>query len=402
MPIPSPFHERTQALCTSYRWKDWAGHYAVASYDTCHDREYFAFREAAGLLDVTPLFKYEVHGPDAAALLSRMTVREVGKLAVGRVSYCCWCDDQGKVIDDGTISRLDEEAYRLTAADPTYDWLVRLARGYDVTVEDSTHRLAALAVQGPTAREVLRSAGVEAIDELRFFGVARARLDGLEVWVSRTGYTGDLGYEVWVEAEQALTLWDALMAAGRPHGLEPAGLDALDMTRVEAGFVMLGVDYYSALKVVVESRKSTPYEIGLGWTVKLEREPFLGQAALAAEAARGPAWRLVGLEASWEELEALYDRYGLPPSLPARASREPLPVYAEGTYGGRGPQVGRATSHTWSPILKRSIALASVQAPFARTGTKLQLEHTVEWERHTVTATVVETPFFNPERKRKP
>jgi glycine cleavage system T protein (aminomethyltransferase) len=401
MPIASPFHERTQPLCTSYRWKDWAGYYAVCSYDTTHDREYFAFRETAGMIDVTPLYKYEVRGPDAAALLGRMTVRDVAKLKVGRVGYCCWCDDEGKVIDDGTVSCLDPEHYRLTAADPTYDWLARLGRGHDVAVEDSSRRLAALAIQGPTSREVLRAAGVEGIDGLKFFGVSPARIDGLEVWVSRTGYTGDLGYEVWVEAAGALRLWDALAAAGRPHGLEPAGLDALDLTRIEAGFIMLGVDYFSSHRVVLESRKSSPFEIGLGWTVKLDREPFVGAPALAAERQGGSPWQLVGLEASWEELEALYEGYGLPASLPPRASREPLPVYAEGAYGGRGPQVGRVTSHCWSPLLKRYLGLASVRAAHAAPGTRLQLEHTVEWERHTVTATVVATPFFNPPRKRE-
>jgi aminomethyltransferase len=396
MPVPSPFHPRTQPLCTSYRWKDWAGYYAVCAYDHNPEREYFAFREAAGLLDVTPLFKYEVHGPDAAALLSRMTVRDVAKLKVGRVAYGCWCDDHGKVVDDGTVSRLAEDRFRLTAADPTFHWLERLARGCDVSIEDSSARLAALALQGPTSREILRRASDADLDALGFFAATRARIDDLEVWITRTGYTGDLGYEVWVDNAGALRLWDALMSAGRAYGVVPAGLDALDVTRIEAGFIMLGVDYWSAPKVTLESRKSTPYELGLGWTVALDRGPFVGQAALRAEHARGPAWRLMGLVLDWEELEALYEGYGLPPRLPAQASRSPLPVY------DGGAQVGQATSHTWSPLLKKSIALASLRAPFAAPGRRLAIEHTVEFERRRVTATVVETPFFNPERKRKP
>jgi aminomethyltransferase len=394
MPIPSPFHERTAPLCTSYRWKDWAGYYAVCSYDTTHDREYFAFREAAGLIDVTPLYKYEVRGPDAAALLSRMMVRNVRKLKVGRVGYTCWCDDAGKVVDDGTVSRLEEDHFRVTAADPTLHWLQALARGYDVTVEDSSRRLAALAIQGPTSRDILAGCSDAALDRLRFFRVTRAELDGLEVWISRTGYTGDLGYEVWVESDRALALWDRLVDAGRPHGLLPAGLDALDMTRIEAGFVMLHVDYFSATKVTLESRKSTPFEIGLGWAVKLERAPFVGQAALLAEKRNGSVWQLVGLELDWPELEALYERYGLPPALPAAGCREPLPVYADGR------QVGQVTSHTWSPILKRMIALASVRVPWAEEGNRLQVEHTVEYERHTVSARVTPTPFFDPPRKK--
>lgn len=394
MPIPSPFHERTAALCTSYRWKDWAGYYAVCSYDTTHDREYFAFREAAGLIDVTPLYKYEVHGPDAAALLSRMMVRNVRKLKVGRVGYTCWCDDAGKVVDDGTVSRLEDDYFRVTAADPTYHWLEALARGYDVTIEDSSRRLAALAIQGPTSRDVLNGCCEASLDKLRFFRLKRTRIDGLDVWVTRTGYTGDLGYEVWVESGRAVELWDRLMEAGRPHGVEPAGLDALDMTRIEAGFVMLHVDYFSATKVTLESRKSTPYELGLGWTVKLDREPFVGQAALRAERERGSVWRLVGLELDWAELEALYERYDLPPALPAEACREALPVYADSR------QVGQVTSHTWSPILKRMIALASVRTPWADEGQRLEVEHTVEYERHTVSAQVRPTPFFDPPRKK--
>ena len=400
MPIPSPFHERTSKLCTSYRWKDWSGYAAVCSYDTTHDREYFAFRESAGLLDVSPLYKYEVYGPDAAALLSRMMVRDVAKLKVGRVGYTCWCDDDGKVIDDGTVTRLEPDYYRVTAADPTLHWLQAVGRGRRVTLEDSSARLAVLALQGPRAREILRAAADADIDSLKFFGAQRAELDGLDVWITRTGYTGDLGYEVWVEKDGALRLWDALIEAGRPHGITPAGLDALDVTRIEAGFILLGVDYFSAPKVVLEARKSTPFEIGLGWIVDFERPShpdFIGREALAAAKRRGSAWALVGLEVAWDALEALYESFSLPPSLPATARRDGLPVYDDA-----GRQVGKVTSHTWSPILKKYIALTSLQTAHAAPGTVLQMEHTVEFERRRVSATVVKTPFFDPERKRKP
>ena len=397
MPIPSPFHARTAPLCTSFRWKDWAGYAAVCSFDTTHEREYFAFRETAGLLDVSPLFKYEVAGRDAARLLARMMVRDVSKLEVGRMAYTAWCDDAGKVIDDGTVARLDELRFRVTAADPTYHWLQDVGRGFAVEIADVSERLAALALQGPGARRVLAAAGAGEAESLRFFGVTTARLDGVPVWVSRTGYTGDLGYEVWVESGQALAVWDALMAAGRPHGIEPAGLDALDVTRIEAGFVLLGVDYYSAPKVVLESRKSTPDELGFGWMVDLDRGPFIGRDAIAAERRRGIAWHLVGLEVSWQALEALYESYQLPPSLPATARRDGLPVYDAG-----GRQIGKATSHTWSPILKKYLVIASVHRGYEAKGTRLLLEHTVEFERRKVAATVVATPFYDPERKRKP
>jgi aminomethyltransferase len=405
MPIPSPFHARTAPLCRSYAWKDWAGYCAVCSYDTSHEREYFAFRETAGLLDVSPLFKYEVTGPDATALLARMMTRDVSKLKVGRVAYSCWCDDEGRVVDDGTVARLAEDHYRVTAADPSLHWLEDCGRGLDVRLEDSSRRLAALALQGPTSRAILKSvarfdSGPD-MDGLKFFGVTRGTIDGIPVWISRTGYTGDLGYEIWMENGQALPVWDALIDAGKPFGIEPAGLDALDVTRIEAGFILLGVDYYSSPKVVLEARKSTPHELGFGWMVDGAGSPgrgnFIGREAIAAEAARGAAWHLVGLEVSWEELEALYASFNLPPSLPATARRDGLPVYAED-----GRQIGKATSHTWSPILKKYLVIASVHRGYEAKGTRLLLEHTVEFERRKVPATVVATPFFDPERKRKP
>ncbi len=396
MPIPSPFHARTAPLCNSFRWKDWAGYIAVCSYDHCHEKEYFAFREAAGLIDVTPLFKYEVHGKDAERLLCRMTVKDISKLKVGMVTYCCWCDDAGKMIDDGTVTRLDEDYYRVTAADPTFHWLRQLSRGMEVTIEDSTARLAAVALQGPNARDILKTCTDAKLDELKFFRVTKARMDRLDIWITRTGYTGDLGYEIWVENDAALKLWDIIMDAGRAFGIEPAGLDALDMTRIEAGFIMLGVDYFSAPMVIIDSLKSSPYEAGLGWCVNLDREAFVGQRALREEKQNGSAWQLMGLEIDREFLEKLYEKHGLPPVLPAEACRDALPVY------NGNKQVGQVTSNTGSPILKKYIALATLRRPFAEPGTELQVEHTVEYERCKVKATVVKTPFFNPERKRKP
>jgi aminomethyltransferase len=395
MPIPTPFHERTARLCTSLLWKHWAGHYAVRSYDTCLDREYFAIRHAAGLLDVTPLYKYEVHGPDAAAFLSFVTVRDIRKLKQGRVTYLCWCDDDGKVVDDGTAARLDRSTFRVTAAEPAGAWLQRRARGFRVAVEDSTERIAALALQGPRSRDILRAAFGPEVDALKFFGITKTRLAGAEAWVSRTGYTGDLGYEIWVGRDDALRAWDALMEAGAPHRLLPVGLDALDVTRIEAGFLMNGVDYFSANHCLIEAKKSTPYELNLGWTVNLDRDPFVGQAALRAAKARGPAWAFVGLVTDWDEFAALFDEVGLPPQVPVGAWRTAVPVYEPG-----GRQVGQATSGAWSPLLKKNLALASVRAEHAKPGTRLRIEVTVEYRRRTVTATVAATPFFDPERKR--
>jgi aminomethyltransferase len=396
VPTQSPFHARIAPLCTSYAWRQWSGYYAVSHFGETHLPEYWAFREACALTDVTPLFKYELAGKDAARLLSRMLVRGVEGLRVGRVAYACWCDERGKVIDDGTVSRLGEERFFLTAAEPTLSWLHRLGRGFDVEIADASERTAALSLQGPTSRAVLARCSDADLDALKFFRSADARLDGIDVRISRTGYSGDLGYELWCEARDGMQLWDALCAAGRAFGLEPAGIEALDMARIEAGFIMLGVDYHSAPRVTIDARRSTPYEIGLDWCVELDRDAFVGQAALRAEAARGARWKLVGVEADWLELEKLYASYDLPPALAPAASRATLPLYAGGRF------VGQVTSSVWSPLLKRHLGLASVEAPCAGLGTELELEHTVLHERRKVGARVVERPFFDPERKRRP
>jgi glycine cleavage system T protein (aminomethyltransferase) len=394
MPLPTPFHPRTSALCESLRFKEWAGYFAVASYDGHSDAEYFAFRNAAGLLDISPLYKYEITGPDSAAFLAYVATRDVRALATGRVTYACVCDAHGKVIDDGTIARLDDQRFRVTTASPTFGWLHRNRRGFDVTIRDVSDRTAALALQGPSSRAVLADLVGTAIAELRFFRVAAATIAGVEVEISRTGFTGDLGYEIWIPAGDALSVFDAIMESGRPHGLRPAGLDALDVTRIEAGFVLQDVDYFSAPRCAIESRKSSPLEIGLDWTVDLDRDGFVGQDALRAEKARGSTWQLVGLDISWEGIEALYSTHGLPPNLSSHASRDAVPVYV----GSR--QFGQVTSSTWSPLLKKYVAIATLKPEYAALDTEVLVEHTVEFERTSVKATVVRRPFFDPERKR--
>ena len=395
MPIPSPFHSRTAALCHSLRWKDWAGFFAVCSYDTTHDSEYFAFRHSAGLIDVSALYKYDVTGPDAARFLSRVTSRDITKLKPGRVTYLCWLDDDGKVIDDGTVSNLGGGLYRVTSAEPSLSWFDRITRGFDVGIEDSSERIAVLSLQGPNARAILKSCVEADMDALKFFGIVQTRLSGLPVWVSRTGYTGDLGFEVWAAATDAERLYDALMQAGTPFAMLPAGLDAMDVTRIEAGFIMNGVDYFSAHHALIDERKNYPHELGLAWTVEMDREPFVGQSALRKAIAKGFDWQLVGLDVDWPETEALFGQYGLPPEVCSKAWRDGKPVYDQS-----GQWIGMATSGAWSPMLKRNLALAQVKSAFAKEGTKLKIEMTVQYRRHTVTATVQKTPFFNPPRKR--
>ena len=396
MPRTTPFHPRTAPLCTGYAWKEWAGYVAVSNYDRHSEREYFALRHTAGLLDVTPLYKYDVRGPDAAALLSRVWTRDIEPIGVGRVVYTAMADARGHCLDDGTVSRLGPDHYRATSSEPWLRWLLRNSRGYDVTIEDTTDRIAALALQGPLARDILRERCDFDVDRMRFFRVRKTRFAGLPVHLSRTGYTGDLGYEIWTDNQHAVALWDALIEAGVPYGLEPIGLDALDVTRIEAGFVLQGVDYFSARGCIIEDRKSTPDEAGLGWTVDLERAPFIGQDAIRAEREKGSKWALVGLELSWAELEKLYASYDLPPHLGPHACREAVPIYLEdGTT-----QVGQVTSSTWSPLLKRYLAIGQVYRQHGDVGTELRVEHTVEFHRRSVPATVVDKPFFDPERKK--
>ncbi len=396
MPAPTPFHPRTHALCTSLLYKEWAGCYAVRRYDVYVDREYYALRNQATVMDATPLYKYELRGSGAAELCSRVMVRSFAKHAIGRVSYVCWCDEHGKVIDDGTVTRLAEQHYRVTSADPAYAWLSRHARGLSVTIEDVSRSLAAVALQGPRSREILRALFGTGIDGLRFFRALQTRLpgNGAELVVTRTGYTGDLGYELWTGNEHALALWDLLFEAGRPQGLLPMGLDALDVVRVEAGFLLQGVDYTSARRAPIERQKSTPFELGFGWMVDLDRAPFVGQAALARAKETGPRRRIVGLEIDWGDFERIYERFALPPHLATETCREGVPLYR----GAR--QVGHATSRTWSPLLKKYLALATVDAEQAQPGNELEIEVTCEYERHRARARVHQPPFFDPERKK--
>ena len=394
MGYPSPFHERMVALNETWKYKDWAGIVSPCRFIENHVYEYTAFRQATGLLDVSPLYKYEITGKDAGAFISYVTSRDVTKMKPGRVTYLCWCDDHGKVIDDGTVTRLDEQTFRMTAADPQYAWLLGYSSGFDLKIDDISRTMAALALQGPTSRDVLKSCSD--LGELKFFGSVAAKLAGKKVRISRTGYTGDLGYEVWCDWNDGVAVWDACMQAGKAYGIVAAGLDALDMARIEAGFILLGVDYFSALHVTVPGKKSSPYEIGLDGTVELDRDPFVGQKALRAAREKGSERALVGLELDWPELEAMYSEHDMAPALSSMASRESLPIYLD------GGQVGRVSSSSWSPTLKKYLALGSVRRELSAVGTVLEVEHTVMFERRTVHARVVERPFFDPERKRKP
>ncbi|MGQ0430597.1 MAG: aminomethyltransferase family protein [Gammaproteobacteria bacterium] len=390
----TPFHARTASLIQGQTWRRWAGYAAASSYEFTHDREYAAVRNAAALFDVSPLHKYRVSGRDATRLLDRIVTRNVPKTQQGQVIYMSWCDAHGKVIDDGTITRLGEQSYRMTSAEPSLRWLHRNAWGMDVRVEELSEQLGALALQGPLSRAVLNAVAADAVDGLKYFRMMDNRIAGVEIQVSRTGYTGDLGYELWVPAEGALAVWDALTVAGADYGLMPAGIWALDVARIEAGLVMLDVDYHSAHRAMIEAQTSTPFELSLDWSVTLDKAPFNGRRALAAEKARGPAWRFVGIELDWDSFERLYADVDLTPALPLVAWRASVPLYRENR------QVGYASSGVWSPLLKKYLALAHVLAPHFAPDTPLEMEMTVEHRRLRANAWVRKLPFFDPPRKK--
>lgn len=396
MSVGTAFHPRTAPLNRKMQWREWSGYYASSVYADAHDIEYNAIREAAALIDVSPLYKYRVSGPDAERLVDRVITRDATKLSPGRVFYTPWCDEFGKVIDDGTVHRLDDGSFRWTAADPQLRWLRLNARGLRVEIDDVTQAVAALALQGPLSRDVLEAAAGEAFADLGYFRRRTAQLAGVAVDVSRTGYTGDLGYEIWMPAEDAPAVWDAVVSAGRAYGLRPAGMLALDVVRLEAGLILLEVDYTSARHALNPEQSYSPAEIGLGRLVDFTKADFVGRLALEREArAGGPARRLVGLELDWDGIEALYSAQGLPPAIPAAVDRSPVPV-----FGGRGGPIGRVTSHGWSPILKQAIGLASLPARTPGTGTRLEVEWTVEGRRGRVPATIEDLPFLDLQRKR--
>jgi aminomethyltransferase len=394
--IGTAFYPRESELNTKLAWGEWAGYHAAAAYADFHDIEYNAIREAAALIDVSPLYKYVISGRDAERLLDRVITRDVTKLRVDQVYYTPWCDEEGKVVDDGTVTRLTETSFRVTAADPSYRWFLQNATRLDVEIRDVSEEVAGLALQGKLSREVLEAATRQDWRDVRYFRRRRSEIGGVEVDVTRTGYTGDRGYELWIPRDGALEVWDLLIEAGADFGLYPAGIRALDVARVEAALILIEVEYTSARHAIAPEQRYSPFEIGLGRLVD-PRKPveFVGRRALQAESdAGGPARRLVGVELDWDAIEAMYARHGLAPAVSALVHRDPVPAYREGS------QVGRVTSICWGPTIKKMVGLASIDRTLEPTGTRLSVEWTVEGERGKVGATVVPTPFLDLERKR--
>ena len=390
----SPFFERTSKLNESQEWRRWSGYLSATNYELNHENEYFAIRTKAALLDITPLCKYIIKGPDAQAYLNRLVTRNISICKVGQVMYTPWCDENGKVIDDGTIQRLSKDEFRITSAEPNLDWIQSNAKNLNLTIKDDSSSTSALALQGPNSRKILNIVAKDSLDQLKFFWMVNTKIGDCNVLISRTGYTGDLGYELWIDPKDSLTVWDTLIEKGKPYGITPTGLQALDIARIEAGLILLDVDYISSRHAIIESRKSSPFELGLGWTVKMDKNNFIGKKSLEKEIKKDSTWEFVGIEIDWDPLEKLYREAGLAPGLPSTAWRTSTPLYFN------HKQIGYATSGTWSPILKRYIALAHVKSDFAEEGTNLDFELKVEHFRKITNSRVIKTPFFNPKRKR--
>lgn len=388
------FHTRTSTACESHEWQPWAGFLSATSYSLVPEMEYMAIRHSAGLLDVSPLKKYHISGPNAFRALNKTVTRDLSKLGPGQIAYTPWCDEQGKVLDDGTVWNLGGGSFRLTAAEPNLKWLQDCGAGMDITVKDVSDEIAALALQGPASKGILMEATDGAIEGLRFYRFTEAKIDGISAQISRTGYTGDLGYEIWVPPADSEHLWDVLMEKGRAYDINPVGMAALDVARIEAGFILVEVDYTSSRHAMIESQAYSPFELSLDWTVSMDKGYFVGRKALLEEHRNGPPRRVVGVEVNWKEAENHWRRLGLPPEPPREPSREHVPLYA----GGK--QIGKATSAVWSPMLKKYIGIGTVDSKYSKLGTKLQIEITVEGHRYRASCEVVKRPFFDPERKR--
>ena len=395
MTLETPFHPRTAELNQARRWRKWSGFFIADSYFPAHDLEYHAIRFSAALFDVTPMCKYRVAGPDAARLVNRVITRRVDRIKPMRAIYTPWCDHDGRVLDDGTVALLEDGSYFWTAAEPQHGWLDAASEGLNVTIEDLTERICALSLQGPCSRDVLSGAVGRDMSDLPFFGRADVTIGGVPVSISRTGYSGDLGYELWMPFEEALPVWDALIKAGEDYTLRVAGMEALDVARLEAGLIMAGVDYHSGRTARHPSLAVSPYEIGMDRLVDLDKPAFIGKRALMDEvAAGGPAHRLVGLELDLNVFESAYLDLGYAIEHPLRAWRHVTPLMR------KGETIGRATSGTFSPLLKRSIALGFLPAKHADPGSTVGIEWQIEETRQQIPATVVPLPFLDLPRKR--
>lgn len=380
--LESPFHSRMVELDTLNEWHNWKG-YTTPDALYCAETEYFAIRNATGVLDLTPMTKYRISGPEALEYLNRLVTRDMAKIRPGRVAYAVWCDDLGQVLDDGTIFHLRDGEYRLCSQERHYDWLLTNAIGFDVSIVEETAEIAALAVQGPTSFAILSNMGLDGLGSLKPFGLMHFDFQGAELMVSRTGFTGDLGYELWIQADKAGPLWDALFAAGELHGIRAIGTHALEMARIEAGYLAAYQDFLPAKATVRTGRTRSPLELGLEWLVDFSKPNFNGRRALAEEKRRGSTWRLVKLDIEGNKV--------------ARSS------YIFESESGRKGNIGFVTSAEWSPVCKQNVAIGTVRRPHGEVGSTVWVEiyyqREMHWSRVMAKAEVVDKPFWFPPRR---
>ena len=394
--LTTPFHPRVEAANETGLWSHWSGYLVAEKYQLSEKFEYFAIRNAVGIFDSSPLYKYQFTGTDAEKFLSGVLARDIRKCRTGQAHYTFWCDDRGFVIEDGVVLRLAEDRFLLTSAAPNLSYFSNLIGHDRVEVEDVTSQLGTLAVQGPRSRRVLSALAPE-VDHLEYFHLTDAKFGSCEVTVSRTGYTGDLGYEVWVAAEDALSVWDAVVEEGAGHGLLPFGQVALLMARIEAGLLLLNTDFESSRFGWNDEHRSTPIELGFGWMLPdLDRDrPFIGHRAIKREVDEGTSrWKMVGLIVDWKAYDEMYQKAGLVPP------KNHLPITEEFMlYDSDYQRIGYATSFMYSPMLQRHIALARVRPDLAKIGDSVDLEVTVNHRYERVAASVARLPLFNPQRK---
>lgn len=399
MVTTTPFYPRLAELNRSGLWTHWSGHLSAVKYDMSAKHEYFAVRNGVGVFDTSPLFKYWIRGRDAERFLAGVLTRDIRTCRPGHAQYSVWCDDRGFVLEDGVFFRHSESEFFLTAARPNLGYFSDLAVGYDVTIEDVSDDYGMLAVQGPHSRSVL--AGLTPTgDNLAYFDHVAAKIGSTPVTISRTGYTGDLGYEVLVPADDALAVLDAILEAGAAHSIRPFGEEALLMARIEAGLVLIDVEFSSSRLAYTDQERFTPIELGLGWMLRgidADDRSFIGRNAIRREqATKSSRWKMVGVVIDWRDHDRLHTEAGL---IPPKATT-PLPyesmVYAP-TDGGE--RIGYATTLMYSPVLQRHIGLARVRPEYAAAGSEVTVELTIDHEYRRVRAATARLPLFNPERK---
>ena len=394
----TPFHSRTSTLNEGQRWDDWEGFLAASMYSLDPLVEYNAVRLGCGLFDVSPLHKYEVRGPDAQALLQRMVVRNLAPSRPGRGFYTVWCDDDGKVVDDGAVFHIAENHLRLTSTLPSLEWLIDNSSGFDVTIEDVSEELVGIALQGPTSRDLLQKLTSVDLSALKYWHCTDADVIGSPSLISRSGYTGDLGFEIFVRPEDAERIWDSAMDLASDYQMRPCGLVALDMTRIEAGLPTIDAEFISAKQTLFEVQTISPLELGVGWMCKLDGDFFVGRDALIKEKLNGTSrWNTVGIELDVTYMEKYFREFAMPLHLPERSWNEAVPIYADEP---QNDLIGRGTSGMWSPLLKKYIVIARIPPQYAKLGSSFFIEEVIEAKAFSIPATVVKMPFFDPPRKK--